>query len=276
MHMANGRLGVFAHRPAPLQVTWLAYPGTTGAESIDFRLTDPHFDPPGTDDRYSERTARLPETFWCYQPRIAGLPVSELPAKKQGVVTFGCLNNFCKTNEPTFAIWARVLRAMPTARLMLLAPPGNARQRTRAIFQKEGVAPERIEFVDYQPRENYMKTYWRIDIALDTLPYNGHTTSLDAWWMGVPVVSLVGEMAAGRAGLSQARNLGLEELCAESVDDFCARTVALGSDVERLASLRATLRERIERSPLMDARRFAQNFEQTLQKLFRDHVQARR
>ena len=272
MHMAHGRLGVFARRPAPLQVTWLAYPGTTGAESIDFRLSDPHLDPPGTDDRYSERTARLPETFWCYDPMISELPVSELPAQKQGFVTFGSLNTFCKTNERTFALWAQVLRAIPGSRLLLLAPPGSARQRTCATFEKEGVASERIEFVDSQPRADYMKTYWRIDIVLDTVPYNGHTTSLDAWWMGVPVVTLVGDTVVGRAGLSQTKNLGLDELCAESPDDFCARAVALGSDLERLASLRATLRQRIERSPLMDARRFARNLEQTLRELFREHA----
>lgn len=274
MHMARGRLGVFARRPAPLQVTWLAYPGTTGAESIDFRLSDPHLDPPGTDDLYSERTARLPETFWCYDPRIADLPVGELPAGKQGFVTFGSLNNFCKTNERTFALWAQVLRAIPGSRLLLLAPPGSARQRTCALFEKEGVASERLELVDYQPRADYLQTYRRIDIALDTVPYNGHTTSLDAWWMGVPVVTLVGDTVVGRAGLSQAKNLGLDELVAESPDDFCARAVALASDLERLASLRATLRERIERSPLMDGRRFVRNFEQTLRELSRQHAPA--
>jgi protein O-GlcNAc transferase len=280
MHMAHGRLGVFARRPAPLQVTWLAYPGTTGAASIDFRLSDPHLDPPArddrtddrTDDRYSERTARLPETFWCYEP-MSELPVSELPATKQGHLTFGSLNNFCKTNERTFALWAQVLRAIPTSRLLLLAPPGSARQRTCALFEKEGVASERIEFVDYQPRADYLTTYWRIDIALDTVPYNGHTTSLDAWWMGVPVVTLVGDTVVGRAGLSQAKNLQLDELCAESPDDFCARAVALGSDLERLASMRATLRARMEGSPLMDGRRFARNFEQTLGELFREQTQ---
>lgn len=273
MHMAGSRLGVFARRPAPLQITWLAYPGTTGAESIDFRLSDPHLDPPGTDDCYAERTARMAETFWCYDPNISGLPVGELPAKLQGYVTFGCLNNFCKTNEQTFELWAPILRAIPTSRLVLLAPPGSARQRTCAVFERLGVAPERIEFVDFQPRADYLRTYRRIDIALDTIPYNGHTTSLDALWMGVPVVNLVGATVAGRAGLSQARNLGLEELCTHNPAEFCACAVALGSDLERLALLRADLRERIEKSPLMDARRFARHFEQTLLELFRGHLE---
>jgi protein O-GlcNAc transferase len=138
------------------------------------------------------------------------------------------------------------------------------------------VAPERIEFVDFQPREAYLKTYWRIDVVLDTVPCHGHTTSLDAWWMGVPVVTLVADRVVGRAGLSQATNLGLREWCAESPDDFCARAVALGSDLERLGSLRRTLRERIECSPLMDTRRFARNLEQTLRELFRDHARTPR
>jgi protein O-GlcNAc transferase len=276
MHMARGRLGVFARRPAPVQVAWLAYPGTTGAECIDFRLSDPQLDPPGTDARSSERTVRLPETFWCFEPFGPRPPVSELPAAKQGQVTFGSLNNFCKTNEQTFALWARVLRAMPTSRLLLLSPPGSARRRTKQRFEQEGVAPERLELVDFQPREAYLKTYWRVDVVLDTWPCHGHTTSLDAWWMGVPVVSLVSDRLVGRAGLSQARNLGLDELCVESPDDFCARAVSLGSDLERLASLRRTLRERIERSPLMDGRRFARNLEQTLRELFRDHARTPR
>jgi predicted O-linked N-acetylglucosamine transferase (SPINDLY family) len=276
MHMAHGRLGVFARRPAPLQVTWLGYPGTTGAESIDFRLSDPYLDPPGnTDDCYSERTARLPETFWCYEPLRPELPVGDLPAKRQGFLTFGSLNNFCKTNERTFALWAQVLRAIPTSRLLLFAPPGSARQRTCALFERDGVASERIDFVDFQPYADYLRTYWRIDIALDTVPYNGHTTSLDAWWMGVPVVTLVGDTVVGRGGLSQAKNLGLDELCAESPDDFRARAVALGSDLERLASLRATLRARLERSPLMDGRRFARNFEETLRALVRERARGR-
>lgn len=271
MHMAHGRLGVFARRPAPLQGAWLAYPGTTGAECIDFRLSDPYLDPAGTDDRYSERTARLPETFWCFDPLLTGLPVSELPASNQGFITFGSLNNFCKTNEGTFMLWARVLRALPTSRLLLLAPPGSARRRTTEFFASEGIVPGRIEFVDFQPREAYLKTYGRIDIALDPVPCHGHTTSLDAWWMGVPVVTLVCDRVVGRAGLSQARNLGLGELCTETPEDFCARAVALASDLGRLARLRAALRERIERSPLMDGRRFARNLEQTLSALFHEH-----
>lgn len=268
MHMAHGRLGVFAWRPAPLQVTWLAYPGTTGAACIDVRLSDPHLDPPGTDEHYTERTVRLPETFWCYQPTEV-LPVSGLPAVTRGHLTFGCLNNFCKTNEATFALWARVLRALPTSRLLLLAPPGSARERTGTFFEGEQVDPARIEFVDVQPRVDYLKTYGRIDIVLDTLPYNGHTTNLDALWMGVPVVTLVGTNVAGRAGYSLAVNLGLEaELCAENAEDFCGRTVQLATDLERLATLRASLRDRLEHSPLMDSPRFARNFERTLREVY--------
>lgn len=267
MHMAHGRLGVFARRPAPLQVAWLAYPGTTGADCMDVRLSDPHLDPPGTDDRYSERTRRLPETFWSFEPLIAGLSVSELPAARQGFVTFGSLNNFCKTNEGTFALWAQVLRSLPTSRLLLLAPRGHSRERTHSLFEEHGVASERVEFVDFQPREEYLRTYSRIDIVLDTVPCHGHTTSLDAWWMGVPVVTLVCDRTVGRAGLSQARNLGLEELCTDTPEAFRSRAVALASDLERLATLRGALRGRIERSPLMDVRRFARHLEQTLREL---------
>jgi predicted O-linked N-acetylglucosamine transferase (SPINDLY family) len=260
MHMADGRLPVFARRPAPVQVCWLAYPGTTGLAAMDYRVTDPYLDPDGAGP-YTERPLVLPETFWCYDP-LEVLPApGALPARERGRVTFGSLNNVLKVHEGVVDVWARVLLSVPRSTITLLAPVGEARRATLGRFEARGVAPDRVRFVEYQARQTYLETYRGIDVALDTFPYNGHTTSLDALWMGVPVVTLVGPTVVGRAGLSQAMNLGLPELVARDADRFVEIAVGLSEDLEHLASLRDELRGRMERSPLMDAARFARNLE---------------
>jgi predicted O-linked N-acetylglucosamine transferase (SPINDLY family) len=262
-HTANNRLLTFARKPAPVQVTWLAYPGTTGLSAMDYRLTDPYLDPPGLFDAfYSEQSVRLPETFWCYDPRADQPAVNELPAREAGRVTFGCLNNFCKVNDGCLALWAGVLRAVPEARLLLFAPPGRAREHVLARLGQEEIAPSRVEFVDKQPRTEYFRLYHRIDVGLDPFPYNGGTTSLDALWMGVPVLTLVGRTVVGRAGWSQLCNLGLRELAAETPEQYVARAAGLAGDLPRLRELRATLRQRMRQSPLMDGAWFARHLEE--------------
>jgi predicted O-linked N-acetylglucosamine transferase (SPINDLY family) len=279
MHMAANRLGVFARKPAPVQVTWLAYLGTTGLATMDYRLTDPYLDPSeisdGSDERvYCEQSIWLPDTFWCYDPLTTEQPVNALPAETAEEITFGCLNNFCKTTDGTLDLWAKVLTAVPKSRLLLLAPPGSPRQRVLDRLSHAGVAAERIEFVAKQSRADYLQTYHRIDIALDTIPYNGHTTSLDAFWMGVPVVTLVGQRVVGRAGLSQLCNLGLRQLAAESADQFVRIAVDLASDLPRLSELRSNLRQRMSESPLMDAPLFAKNIEQAYRQMWRRWCEA--
>jgi predicted O-linked N-acetylglucosamine transferase (SPINDLY family) len=271
MHMEQNRLGVFARKPAPVQVCWLAYPGTTGLSAMDFRISDPFLDPPGGDeDVYSERTVRLPDTFWCYNPLRSEPEVNPLPAREHGYIVFGCLNNFVKVHRGVIELWARVLRDVPRSRLLLLVPPGETRRRTIEIFEANGVARERLDLVGFKLRPEYLATYRSIDVCLDTFPYNGHTTSLDAFLMGVPVVTLAGSTVAGRAGLSQATNLGLPELVATTPDDFVRAAVALCGDLDRLTELRAGLRRRMESSPLMDAPRFARNLEAAYREMWRD------
>jgi protein O-GlcNAc transferase len=263
-HMADNRLLVFARKPAPVQVTWLGTTGTTGLSTIDYRLSDPYLDPPGLfDDFYSEQTIRLPETFWCYDPLVdPELPVERLPALENGFITLGCLNNFCKINEGCLALWAKVLHAVPRSRLLLLAPRGEARERALARLEPLGVDRARVEFVDWLPRPEYLKLYNRIDIGLDPTPCNGHTTSLDAFWMGVPTVTLVSTKTAfGRAGWSQLSNLGLQELAAETPEQYVATVVQLASDLPRLQNLRSSLRQRMQKSPLMNGKRFAGHME---------------
>lgn len=267
MHMAENRLRVFGLKPAPVQVCWLAYPGTTGLSAIDYRLTDPYLDPLDSSEPYSEQSIRLPETFWCYEARAEGVEVSELPALKNGYVTFGCLNNFCKVNADVLELWAAVLKSHADSRLLLLVPSESARERTLQTFLAQGIASDRIEFVSHQPRRQYLETYQRIDVCLDTVPYNGHTTSLDAFWMGVPVVTLVGPTVVGRAGLCQAQNLKLPELIAETPQGYVQRVSQLCEDLTKLAELRGTLRARIEASPLMDGPRFTRHLESVFTQL---------
>ncbi len=270
MHMADGRPLTFARKPAPVQAAWLAYPGTTGLGAIDYRLTDPRLDPPSNDTFYSERTLRLPDSFWCYDPLTDTPAVDALPATRNGYLTFGCLNNTCKLTDRTFALWSPVLRALPEARLVLLAPEGEARIRLARRLDAQGIAAERVTFMPFRPRENYLHTYHHIDIGLDAVPYNGHTTSLDSYWMGVPVVTRVGTTAVARGGLSQLHNLGLIELAADSDDAFVRIAVQLASDLPALATLRASLRERMQRSPLMDGARFARNVEAAYRQMWRE------
>lgn len=261
MHMADGRPLLFARKPAPVQVAWLAYPGTTGIEAIDYRFTDPQLDPPAFEAHYTERTVRLPDTFWCYDPLAREPAVNPLPAMKAGYVTLGSLNNPCKLTDSTLALWARVFAALPHARLMLMAAQGDAQARLAARLARHGIDAARVRFVPFQSREAYLRTYHEIDLGIDTLPYNGHTTTLDALWMGVPVVTRVGATCAGRAGLSQLANLGLDALAAFSDEDFVQTVVSLATYLPRLAYLRATLRARMEASPLMDGAKFARGME---------------
>ncbi len=266
MHMSNSRALMFARKPAPVQIAWLAYPGTTGLSAMDYRLSDPYLDPPGENDSdYSEQTVRLPQTFWCYDPLIPEEPVAPLPALQNGHITFGCLNNFCKVSDATLEMWRAVLQQVGDARLVLLAPAGQTRQRVLNALQ---VNEPRVQFVDYVRRPEYLKLYGQIDICLDTFPYNGHTTSLDALWMGVPVVALCGRTAVARAGWSQASNLKLTNLVAQTPEEFVQIATTLAGDLSTLAELRSTLRTRMAESPLMDGRRFARTMESIYRQLW--------
>ena len=270
MHGRDNRLRVFARKPAPVQVAWLGYPGTTGLDAMDYRLTDPHLDPPGQFDAYySEESIRLPETFWCYDPLTEGPPVSSLPAARNRFITFGCLNSFTKVNDGCLSLWAQVVRAVPGSRFLLRAPLSRVRQHVLSRLESEGIAAARVEFTSTRSRLEYLDLYNRIDIGLDPSPYGGHTTGLDAFWMGVPTITLVGQTAVGRAGLSQLRNLGLAELAAETPEQYITAAAQLANDLPRLAELRSTLRERMGQSPLMNAGRFARNVEQAYREMWR-------
>jgi predicted O-linked N-acetylglucosamine transferase (SPINDLY family) len=264
LHADSNRLLAFARKPAPVQVSYLSYCSTSGMAAMDYRLTDPYLGPPGEGDScYSERSVCLPRTWWCFQPDANAPEVQPLPALEAGGgrVTFGCFNHFAKASKPAVETWCRLLRASPHSVLRLHALPGSHRQRLRDVIAREGIDPQRLEFVGPLPLPQYFAQYHQIDIALDPFPYGGGTTTCEALWMGVPVVSLIGQTAVGRGGASILSNIGLPELLARSPEHYVEIAHSLANDLPALATLRATLRDRMRRSPLMDAPAFARDVE---------------
>lgn len=271
LHTSGNRLRVFAYKPAPVQVTYLAYCSSTGLDTMDYRLTDPYLDPPGTDDGYySEKSVWLPETYWCYPPRPESTDVAALPLTSAGVVTFGCLNNFAKVSAPALELFADVMNAVERSRLILHCFPGPHLDEIRERFACRGIAFDRVEFAGEMRWVEYSQLYNRIDIALDPFPWAGGITTCDALWMGAPVVTLAGQIAVGRGGVSILSNIGLSELVATTRQQYVCIASALASDPARLAELRRTLRARMQRSPLMDAPRFARNVEVAYRKMWKD------
>lgn len=262
MHMRGNRLRTFARRPAPVQMTWLAYPGTTGLRSIGYRLTDGYLDPVDSNASWStERPVRLPDCWVCYDPLTREPEVNGLPAKMAEHVTFGSLNQYCKHHDGVIELWGRMMSQVNGSRLVLMCASQEHGRRVLKILEGHGVGPQRIDFVSRHPRAEYLKSYHRIDIALDPFPYNGITTTCDALWMGVPVVSLAGTMPASRAGMGILTTVGLPELVVGNEVEFITTCRSLAGNLGRLSELRAGLRARVEGSRLMDAKRFAQNVE---------------
>jgi predicted O-linked N-acetylglucosamine transferase (SPINDLY family) len=274
LHMADDRLEVFARKPAPVQVTYLGYPSTTGLQQIDWRITDAHLDPDVENDAYyAEKSFRLPWNFY-WRPVHPTPEPNELPARAGGApITFGCLNNFTKVTQPTVDLWGRVLSELPDSRLLLMTGPGAHRKRLTDRFASHNVNADRIEFVDYMPQYEYLATYHRIDIALDTYPCPGHATTCDALWMGVPVVTLPASTAISRGGVSILRAVNLPEFIADSADDCVRRLVSLAQDRPRLQQLRSELRPRMLASPLMDAARFVRDFEAAYRSMWTQWLQ---
>ena len=269
-HTADNRLPLFFLRPAPVQVTWLGYLGATGVPTIDWRLTDPHVDPASAGDSpANEKPWRLPRTLWCYRPYTEAPEVSPLPAMGSPHVTFVCLNNPGKVSPAALAMWSDILRDVADARLILLTSPDAERAaQLRRYFDRRGIAAARIELVERMPLRDYLALYSRADIALDTFPYTGGTTTCDAAWMGVPVVSLATNRAFGRSGASILANLGLSELIATTPEHCVATAIALARDRAALARLRSELRSRMRASPITDSTQFAREFESALQAMW--------
>ena len=278
-HTAHNRLQVFAQRPAAVQVTYLGYPNTTGLSQIDYRLSDALADPPGeADTLHTEKLFRLPRTAWCYQPAPEAGDVSPLPARGAGHVTFGSFNALGKVNPWLIELWSRVLHAVPRSRLILKAPGLRSeptRERIRGAFAARGIDPDRVEpigtFVD---QRDHFAAYGRIDIGLDTFPYHGTTTTCEAMWMGVPVITLAGNVHVSRVGVSLLNVVGLGELVARDADEYVRHASQLAGDLDRIATLRSSLRQRMRASPLMDAAGFTRRLEEAYRQMVRGAVGA--
>lgn len=273
-HTADNRLPLLARKPAPVQVTWLGYPNTTGLDTVDYRLTDAMADPEGWTERFhTEQLVRLPRGFLCYRGSQESPAVGPPPVERAGRITFGSFNVAPKISAATIAAWALLLRAVPGARLVLKAnafASAKARSRMTRRLAEQRMDEAQVELLGptAEYREHLAK-YGDIDIALDVFPYNGTTTTCDALWMGVPVVTLAGKVHAARVGASLLHRVGLDELVADTADRYVAIAAALAADRPRLAALRTGLRQRMQGSDLMDAEGFTRQIEEAYRAMWR-------
>ncbi|MDQ5877298.1 MAG: protein O-GlcNAc transferase, partial [Pseudomonadota bacterium] len=273
-HTTGTRLAVFAEKPAPLQLTWIGYPNTTGLDSIDYRLTDAVVDPPGFADTHcTEKLWRLPRPFLCYAPPPHAPEVRESPVFTKGYITFGSFNSRFKIGDETLALWSGVLQACPASRIIIKSPVGLADAEARMALRQRllalGVDDERIDIQEGigDPAE-HLDLYNSIDIALDPFPYHGTTTTFEALWMGVPVITQAGTAHVSRVGVSILEYLGLPELVARDAEAYVQLASELAADTDRLASLRASLRARLQASPLLDAKGMAADFGNALREMW--------
>jgi predicted O-linked N-acetylglucosamine transferase (SPINDLY family) len=272
-HTANNRLRAFAYQPAPVQITYLGYANTTGMPAMHFRLTDQWADPPGQERFYTEELIRLPRGFLCYAPPQDAPAVSPLPAREAGYVTFGSFNVLSKISPQVVALWADILGALPNARLLLknrAMTDADTREDYYRQFAEHGIARERLEMIGWTvSRQEHLALYSRIDIALDTFPYHGTTTTCEALWMGAPVITLEGDRHAARVGVSLLSRLGLHELIAHEESEYMDKAITFAADLDRLAALRAGLRARMLGSGLCDGAAFTRELEEVYRKLWR-------
>ena len=274
-HTADNRLPVMARKPAPVQVAWLGYFASTGVAAIDYILADDQVLPVGEESHFVETPWRLPDCYLCFTAPRDPIAVNRLPLLSNGYVTFGCFNKLNKMNDAVVALWARVLHAVPGSRLVLKAKEltdVSARDLTQARFAAWGIAPQRIVMEGFSVRASYLENYHRVDIALDPFPYPGGTTTVEALWMGVPVLSRRGSRFLSHAGESLLKTAGLPEWIAADDEDYVRRAQAYAADVTSLAELRAGLRDQLLASPLCDAPRFAANLGQALNGMWRRYV----
>ncbi len=272
-HTASNRLNVFARKPAPIQVAYLGYANTTGLSTVDYRLTDAVADPEGQPSYCTEKLVRLTQGFCCYRAPTEPLEPGPLPALASGHITLGSLNNLPRLNQHVLDLWSHLVRSIPGARLLLYRDTfhGETAERFGREFLDRGLTPEQFEIrFKLPPGQNHLSVYQEIDIASDTFPWSGHTTSCEALWMGVPVVTLAGDRHAGRMVASVLTRLELSEWIAHSTDEYAAIVQRLAGNLQALASWRSQLRQRVVGSSLCDGRAFAATIEAAFRTVWRD------
>jgi len=277
-HTANNRILVFARKPAPIQISWIGYLATTGLSTIDYKITDNYTDPPGkTDQFYTEKLMRLPESFLCYLPNRDSPDVGPLPALSTGHITFGSFNNFRKVTSEVFGLWARILNEIPGSRLILKGTSFYDKTTCEYainMFTQRGIAAERILLQPPDPSPRHLASYNLVDIGLDTFPFNGATTTCEAMWMGVPVITLAGTAYHSSVGVSLLSNVGLKDLIAKTHDEYIRLAVNLANDINKLKILRSSLRDKMAYSPLTDAKRFTFHLESRYREIWRTWCQS--
>jgi len=271
-HVARNRLKLFARRPARVQVTYLGYYATTGLATIDYRLTDAWVDPPGAEAHYTEVPYRLPEGWLCFQPPDDAPPVSELPCIDAGHVTFGSFNSLAKITPQVIDRWSAVLTGVPGSRMVMkdLALRDAATcDQVRERFATRGVAPQRLDLIGWtQTRASHLALYQGIDLCLDTFPYAGGTTTCEALWMGLPVVTVAGDCYVSRFGVSILSQVGLGELIAPDLEEFVTTAIALAHDPQRLAEMRRQCRPRMADSSLCQPEAFVRQLEEAYRRMY--------
>eukprot|EP01127_Copromyxa_protea_P022173 TRINITY_DN7846_c0_g1_i1.p1 TRINITY_DN7846_c0_g1~~TRINITY_DN7846_c0_g1_i1.p1 ORF type:complete len:674 (+),score=75.64 TRINITY_DN7846_c0_g1_i1:115-2022(+) len=263
-HSGANRLDIFAHKPAPIQISWVGYPNTTGLPEMDYRITDANADPIDTTQKFTEELLRLPGSFLCYTPPLGPPPVSQSPCVQNGYVTFGSFNNFAKINTVVLELWSQVLLSVPNSHLFLKCKPFSdevIRNRVLDEIADYGIDKSRIHLVGHvQEVKNHLSLYSNIDIALDTFPYAGTTTTLESMLMGIPVVVLKGHNHAHNVGVSLLRSVpSITELIAETDQEFVSKAIALANDAERLVNTRKQLRNDLLSSRLCDRTAYMKN-----------------
>lgn len=273
-HTAYNRLPMFAHKPAPIQVTWAGYPATTGMTEMDYILADPYLVPVGEEHPFVEQVWRLPEVAGCFAPLVEDVPVASLPALQNGYITFGCFNNLVKMSDDVVAVWSQILHSVPNSKLYLQTrqlSEQTAVQQTYERYAAHGIVPEQLIVEGVTPRVEYFRSYNKIDIALDPFPCPGGTTTADTLWMSVPVLTMKGRDFWSRLGESLAYNVGLPNWIAKDAADYISKAVAFADDKNYLAELRSELREKVMASPLFDAKRFTTHFEEAMRQMISAH-----
>jgi protein O-GlcNAc transferase len=271
-HTAGNRIFVFARKPSPIQTSWIGYLSTTGLSTMDYKIADNYTDPPGqTEQFYTEKLVRLPESFLCCLPAADSPDVGPLPALSRGHITFGSFNNFAKITPEVFTLWAKVLHELPNSHLILKGKSFHDKATCGYainMFTQRGIAEERIALQSWDPPPKHLESYNQVDIGLDTFPFNGAATSCEAMWMGVPVVTLSGVAYHSRVGVSLLSNVGLSELVAKTPDEYVSLAVKLAGDLNKLKSLRGNLRDMMTCSPLCDAKTFTANLEMCYRRIW--------
>ncbi|MBL8524755.1 MAG: hypothetical protein JNN20_13775, partial [Betaproteobacteria bacterium] len=272
-HTGHNRLGVFARRPAPVQMTWLDYLCTTGLAAMNYRITDAIADPEGNEVFHSEKVLRMPHTQWCWQPDGSAPDVSAPPSERNGCITFGSFNNAQKLTDSTLALWRALLNALPEARMRIGGiADGFARAR---VLEALGCQESRLTFLPRLDIHEYRQSFAEVDIALDPTPFSGATTTLDALWQGVPVLTLPGERSCSRSSASLLSALAMNAWIASDADDFVGLAKRHSADRQGLIELRKGLRGRMQASPMLDVGAFTADLENLYRRAWRDWCESR-